>query len=175
MRAHAESDPQLLNSLSGDTDVSSVVFFEDRLGPHPSFARKLDILLTWSVTSLQYGDHRPYAAACILEEWRRKACARAIRHEAESPDQFIQDQVFDWLDGSDDAADPGNLPAVALLLGQLVKQGLFSYQQYVQRLIARGECGLSFSQVGLRWWCLSTGVRTESYIVRRVIHAIGTS
>ncbi|TFY51580.1 hypothetical protein EVJ58_g10491, partial [Rhodofomes roseus] len=141
----ALSDIKLLNSLSGDTDIGSVVFFEDASIPHPSFARKLDILLTWSVTSLQYGDHRPYAAACILEEWRRKAGERAIRHEAESPDQFIQDQVFDWLDG------------------HLVKQGLFSYQQYVQRLIARGEAGLSFGQGGhsrhrefLRWTCLHT-------------------
>ncbi|KZT67178.1 hypothetical protein DAEQUDRAFT_673722 [Daedalea quercina L-15889] len=161
----ALSDIKLLNSLSGDTDISSVVFFEDALAlvPHPSFARKLDILLTWSVTSLQYGDHRPYAAACILQEWRRKAGERAIRHEAEAPDQFIQDQVFDWLDGSSDAADPVNLPAVSLLFGQLVKQGLFCYQQYVQRLIARGEAGLSFSQEGysrhrdfLRWTCLHT-------------------
>ncbi|KAH9924878.1 uncharacterized protein B0H18DRAFT_1119667 [Fomitopsis serialis] len=159
----ALSDIKLLNSLTGDTDISSVFFFEDVSIPHPSFARKLDILLTWSVTSLQYGDHRPYAAACILAEWRRKAGERAIRHEAESPDQFIQDQVFDWLDGSCDAADPENLPAVSLLLGQLVKQGLFSYQQYVQRLIARGEVGLSFSQEGhsrhrefLRWTCLHT-------------------
>ncbi|PCH43895.1 hypothetical protein WOLCODRAFT_138657 [Wolfiporia cocos MD-104 SS10] len=138
----ALTDIKLLNSLSGQTDMSTIIFFEDA----PAFVRKLDTLLTWSVTGLQYGDHRPYAAACLLRQWRAKAGARALRHEAESPDVYIQDSVFDWLDSSTDAADPDNLPAVALLFGQLVKDGLFSYQEYIQRLIARGEPGLSFSE-----------------------------
>lgn len=124
-----------------------VVFFDDTLGSQSSFARKLDILLTWSVTSMQYGDHRPYAAGGLLRTWRHKVGERAIRHEAASPDEYIQDQLFDWLDSSQDAAEPENLPAVSLMFGQLVKDGLFSYQAYIQRLIARGEDGLSFAQV----------------------------
>ena len=77
------------------------MFFEDRLGRHPSFARKLDILLTWSVTSLQYGDHRPYAAACILEEWRRKAGERAPLSVMAS------DAYFPFPDGIQIAAQAG--------------------------------------------------------------------
>ncbi|CCM03316.1 uncharacterized protein FIBRA_05444 [Fibroporia radiculosa] len=142
----ALSDIKLLNSLSGKTDMDTVMFFDTSSETQTTFSRKLDILLTWSVTSLQYGDHRPYAAACLLREWRKKVGERAIRHEAASPDEYIQDEVFDWLDTSSDAAEPENLPAVALLFGQLVKHGLFSYQGYVQRLIARGELGLLFGQ-----------------------------
>ncbi|KAI0829604.1 hypothetical protein BC628DRAFT_1314187 [Trametes gibbosa] len=142
----ALSDVKLLNSISGKTDMASVSLFDDSSEISPSFSRKLDFLLTWSVTPLQYGDHRPYAAACLLQIWRNKAEERAIRRDAPSPDGQIQDLLFDWLDSSDVAGDPGNLPAVALLFGQLAKHGLFSFGQYMQRLIARGETGISFSQ-----------------------------
>ncbi|KAI0633322.1 hypothetical protein C8Q77DRAFT_1217758 [Trametes polyzona] len=141
----ALSDVKLLNSISGKTDMSAVSLFDDSSEISPSFSRKLDFLLTWSVTPLQYGDHRPYAAACLLQIWRNKAEERAIRRDAPSPDEQIQDLLFDWLDSSDVAGDPGNLPAVALLFGQLVKHELFSYGQYMQRLIARGETGLSYN------------------------------
>ena len=53
------------------------------------------------------------------------------------------------------AAEPENLPAVALLFGQLVKYGLFSYPKYIQRLISRGEEGLSFTEV----WSSSIRIR----------------
>ncbi|KAH9858392.1 hypothetical protein C2E23DRAFT_767676 [Lenzites betulinus] len=142
----ALSDVKLLNSISGKTDMASVALFDDSSEISPSFSRKLDFLLTWSVTPLQYGDHRPYAAACLLQIWRDRAEERAIRRDAPSPDGQIQDLLFDWLDSSDVAGEPGNLPAVALLFAQLTKQGLFSYGQYMQRLIARGETGLSFNQ-----------------------------
>ncbi|KAH9945672.1 hypothetical protein B0H21DRAFT_744154 [Amylocystis lapponica] len=140
------ADIKLLNSLSGKTAIDTVVFFTGVAEFPVEFVHKLDTLLTWSVTSLQYGDHRPYAAACLLREWRIKAGERAIRHDVASPDDQIQDQLFDWLDTSDDAANPAHLCAVSLLFGQLVKRGLFSYQKYIQRLIARGEPGLSFAQ-----------------------------
>ncbi|OJT09261.1 Mediator of RNA polymerase II transcription subunit 12 [Trametes pubescens] len=142
----ALSDVKLLNSISGKTDMSSVSLFDDNSEISPSFSRKLDFLMTWSVTPLQYGDHRPYAAACLLQIWRNKAEERALRRDAPSPDGQIQDLLFDWLDGSDVAGESGNLPAVALLFGQLVKRELFSYEQYMQRLIARGETGLSFGE-----------------------------
>ncbi|KZT00461.1 uncharacterized protein LAESUDRAFT_666096 [Laetiporus sulphureus 93-53] len=144
----ALSDIKLLNSLSGKTNMDSIVFFDNLPDSQSSFTRKLDILLTWSVTPLQYGDHRPYAAGCLLGAWREKAGERAIRHEAASPDEYLQDQLFDWLDCSADADNSDNIPAVTLLFGQLVKRGLFSYQQYMQRLIARGEPGISYNQEG---------------------------
>ena len=111
------------------------------------FSRKLDLLLTWSVTPLQFGDHRPYAAATLLRFWRSRAEERATRRDRESPDDFLHDLLFDWLDSNEVAADAANLPRVAMLYGQLVKRDLFSYAKYVQRLIARGEPGLSDTEV----------------------------
>jgi len=59
----------------------------------------------------------------------------------------MHDQIFHWLDTSDVAGEPKNIYAVALLLGEMVKSELFMYANYIQRLIARGEPGLSFNEV----------------------------
>ena len=138
---------QLLNSFTGHTDVSSFPFFDDVSDDVAAFTRKLDLLLTWSVTPLQFGDHRPYAAATLLRLWQDPAAERALRRDRESPHDLIQDQLFDWLDANEIAADADNLPNLALLFGQLVRRELFSYPQYIERLIARGEEGLSGEEV----------------------------
>jgi mediator of RNA polymerase II transcription subunit 12 len=129
--------------------MTTVNFFQNELDNMPAFQEKLDMLLTWSVTTLQYGDHRPFAAITLIRLWRDRACERATRRGTESPNDFLQDQLFDWLDTSEVAEEAKNLRDVALLYGELVKEELFSYTKYIQRLIARGEPGLSFTEVGL--------------------------
>lgn len=105
------------------------------------------MLLTWSITPLQYGDHRPFAAVTLIRLWRDRACERATRRDTETPNDFLQDQLFDWLDTSEVAGEIKSIRSIALLYGELVKQELFSYARYIQRLIARGEAGLSFTEV----------------------------
>ncbi|KAF6760086.1 hypothetical protein DFP72DRAFT_1031563 [Ephemerocybe angulata] len=139
----AVSNVKLLNSISSDTDISSMVLFEQDNRDPMSFPEKLDMLLTWSVTPLQYGDHRPLAAVTLIRNWRDKACERATRRGQDNPHTFLQDQLFDWLDNSEVAGDSCNIRSVALLYGKLVKFDLFSYPSYIQRLIARGEPGLA--------------------------------
>ncbi|KAJ7124966.1 hypothetical protein C8R44DRAFT_127826 [Mycena epipterygia] len=142
------SDVQLLNSISNKTDMASVTFFStDHLDDCMVFIDKLQMLLTWSVTPLQFGDHRPFAAVTLIRNWRLKVGDRATRRDFAGPDEFLQDQLFDWLDGSDIAGDPQNLRAVAILFGKLIREDLFSYAGYIQRLVARGESGLSYSEV----------------------------
>jgi len=114
------------------------------------FKEKLDMLLTWSVTPLQYGDHRPFAAVSLVRIWRDRACERANRRDVETPSEFLQDQLFDWLDSSEVAGDPNNIRDVTLLYGKLVKHEVFSYPSYIQRLIARGE-RLSSTEVCACW------------------------
>lgn len=63
------------------------------------------------------------------------------------PEEFLQDQLFDWLDGSDVAVSERSIRMVTFAYGNLVEYGLFSFANYIQRLIARGEPGLSFSEV----------------------------
>ncbi|KAJ7647576.1 hypothetical protein FB45DRAFT_893821 [Roridomyces roridus] len=141
------SDVQLLNSISSKTDMASVVFFAtDHLDDCLIFIDKLQMLLTWSVTPLQFGDHRPFAAVTLIRNWRVKVGDRATRRDFTGPDEFLQDQLFDWLETSEIAGDPQNLRAVANLFGKLLKDDLFSYSSYVQRLVARGESGLSYTE-----------------------------
>lgn len=139
-------DVKLLNSISATTDMTTVYFFQNELDNTPAFKEKLDMLLTWSVTPLQYGDHRPFAAVTLIRLWRDRACERATRRDIETPNDFLQDQLFDWLDTSEVAGEAKNIRHIALLYGKLVKQELFSYAKYIQRLIARGEAGLSFTE-----------------------------
>lgn len=127
--------------------MTAVPFFQNGPDNTPVFKEKLDMLLTWSVTPLQYGDHRPFAAVTLVRLWRDRARERATRRDIETPSDFLQDQLFDWLDSSEVAGETNNLRDVALLYGKLVKQELFSYTKYIQRLIARGEPGLSFTEV----------------------------
>lgn len=98
---------------------------------------------------MQYGDHRPYAARTLLQAWRDRAEERAIRRDSASPDEVIQDELFDWLDVSEIAGEEKNVVAVSVLFGELIEQGLFSFDKYIQRLIARGEPGLSYTEVSI--------------------------
>jgi mediator of RNA polymerase II transcription subunit 12 len=114
-------------------------------------SERIGILLVWSVTPLQYGEHRRYAVATLLRQWQTKRDERALRRDSAvslgAHDEFLQDCLFDWLDSSEVAGDPANISAVALLYYQLIKQDLFSYNKYTQRLIARGDVGLSSAEV----------------------------
>ncbi|KAF8972899.1 hypothetical protein BDZ97DRAFT_2053658 [Flammula alnicola] len=146
----AVSNVKLLNSISGDTDMNNIVYFGQNIDDS-NFKEKLDMLLTWSVTPLQYGDHRPFTAVTLIRIWRDKACDRASRRGIATPSEFLQDQLFDWLDTSEVAGEVSNIRDVAFLYGKLVKHEIFSYASYIQRLIARGETGLSYTEeVGSR-------------------------
>lgn len=127
--------------------MDSVSFFTGVSDDSSAFSEKLDTLLTWSITPLQFGDHRPYAAATLLRIWRNKSEERAVRRDITSPDEILQDQLFDWLDESIAAGEEENLGNIARLFGKLVKDELFEYARYVQRLVARGEPGLSYTEV----------------------------
>lgn len=111
------------------------------------FSRKVDLLLSWCASPLQFGSHRPYAAVTLLRLWRSKAEENADVHDFISPQEKLQDELFDWLDVSDLVGKNENADSVSLLFGELVENGLFSYESYLQRLIARGETGLSFAEV----------------------------
>ncbi|KAF8909882.1 hypothetical protein CPB85DRAFT_1435527 [Mucidula mucida] len=160
-------DIKLLNSISKTTNINSISFFSDDL---EDTKHKLDLLLTWCITPLQFGDHRPFAAVTLIYNWRQRASARSIRRECTSPDEFLQDELFTWLDCSDVAGDPKVIRTVSLLFGKLVQRQLFSYERYIQRLVARSEPGLIVSDPGesrhrhfLRWITLTE----KSHIAQR--------
>ncbi|KAI0248197.1 hypothetical protein BJV78DRAFT_1334324 [Lactifluus subvellereus] len=132
-----------LNSIGPTTDLETFTFFDRGIESEQLFAAKLDRLLTWSVTPLQFGDHRPYVAATILRRARAQWGARAARRNSAAPDGKLQDLLFEWLDRDETCNE---VASVALLFGELVRSELFSYASYVQRLIARCEPGLLYSE-----------------------------
>lgn len=83
----------------------------------------------------------------LLSQWRERAEERASRRDFAFPDEEIQDELFLWLDTNEEASDERNARMVSLLFGELIQKGLFSYDKYIQRLIARGEIGLSLNEV----------------------------
>jgi len=127
--------------------MNSVTYFDQDTQNLSDFNVKVDVLLTWSVTPLQYGDHRPFAAATLIRLWRNRACDRANRRDTTTPSHFLQDQLFNWLDTSEVAGETRNMGDVALLFENLVKNETFSYSSYIQRLVARAEPGLCMTDV----------------------------
>ncbi|KAF8590944.1 hypothetical protein K439DRAFT_1120420 [Ramaria rubella] len=140
------SDVKLLNSITNATDIFTITILDMSLEETDGFTNKLDMLLTWSITPHQYGDHRPYAVATILSRWVDRSEDRALRRGFPPPDEMLQDRLFDWLDTSDVVLDESNLPAMTIMFGELVGRDIFSYSKYMQRLIARGEAGLLSNQ-----------------------------
>lgn len=138
---------QLLNSLTESMNLSSVTILDTSFDDMDSFSTKLNMLLTWSITSHQYGDHRPYAVASLLFLWMHRMEDRAMRRGWPSPDEILQDKLFEWLDTSDVVTNANNLSAMAVTFSELVFRGIFSYSKYLHRLIARGENGLLVKQV----------------------------
>ncbi|KAI6121312.1 hypothetical protein F5141DRAFT_1186585 [Pisolithus sp. B1] len=169
-------DIQILNSISSATDMSTVEFFSCSVTDHHStstFYNKLDTLLTWSVTPLQFGPHRTYAAVFLLSQYRQRTARREVSLSA------LQDYLFDWLDTSEVAAESGNLRGVSALFGKLVKDGLFDYASYLQRLVARGEESLSYAQSAvpgskhrefLRWIPLHSTTSSLSHQRKVILH-----
>ncbi|KAL4074347.1 hypothetical protein J3A83DRAFT_4509821 [Scleroderma citrinum] len=166
-------DIQILNSISNATDMSAIDFFPCDTVDHPStssFCDKLDTLLTWCVTPLQFGPHRTYAAVTLLSQYRQRTARR-------------EDYLFDWLDTSDVASESGNLRAVSALFGKLVKDGLFDYAAYLQRLVARGEESLSYTQSSipvsrhrefLRWIPLHNTTSSLSHQRKAILYGART-
>ena len=135
-----------MNSIWPTTDLEYFYFFDGGIESVQLFAAKLDRLFTWSVMPLQFGDHGPYVAATILLHARAQWGARAARRNSTAPDGKLQDLLFEWLNRDETSNE---VASVALLFGELVRNELFSYASYVQRLIARCEPVLLCSEVSI--------------------------
>lgn len=130
----------ILLDSNGEADFTSDLFWD-----------RAYVLLDWSVTPLQYGDHRIYAVANVLRQYKEKLDEQLTLRDPSGPrgDALFQIRLFEWLDTSRVVGELENQRTVAPLLGQLFKLELFSYTQYVQRLIARGDVGLGPQGVSL--------------------------
>jgi mediator of RNA polymerase II transcription subunit 12 len=133
----------ILLDSNGEADFTSDLFWD-----------RVYVLLDWSVTPLQYGDHRIYAVANVLRQSKQKLDEQLALRDPSCPrgDALFQIRLFEWLNTSKTVGELENRRTVAPLLGQLIKLELFSYPQYVQRLIARGDVGLGPPTVSPPAW-----------------------
>ncbi|KZT58942.1 hypothetical protein CALCODRAFT_549965, partial [Calocera cornea HHB12733] len=126
-----------LNMLGANSNLATFKFFEDS---ENTYDDQLKLLLTWAVSRFQYGDHRPYAVASILRKWMDDAKLQAIRQKVKvKPAEMLQDRLFLWLHNYPAHSLQSDMPAIAILIGELIRRGVFSYARYVQELVARGE------------------------------------
>ncbi|KAL4080156.1 hypothetical protein V8B97DRAFT_1914244 [Scleroderma yunnanense] len=116
-------------------------------------------------------------AVTLLSQYRQRTARREVSLAA------LQDYLFDWLDTSDVASESGNLRAVSALFGKLVKDGLFDYAAYLQRLVARGEESLSYTQSSipvsrhrefLRWIPLHNTTSSLSHQRKAILYGART-
>ncbi|KAI1317908.1 RNA polymerase II mediator complex subunit [Mortierella claussenii] len=119
---------------------------------------RLNTLCEWAITNSRYGHHRVYVASMLLGFWRENPTLspRIPLYERTSRIQAALLEFLDSFNGSHHHASQhadtahshhqqhnhggeDTLDAVARLFGNLIHDRLFSYQQYLQRLIARGD------------------------------------
>ncbi|KAG0201412.1 RNA polymerase II mediator complex subunit [Mortierella sp. GBA30] len=134
---------------------------------HKSSSQRLDAiwkarvntLCEWAITNSRYGHHRVYLVGTLLNIWLESPTLSAHIPPHERTIR-LQSALLEFLDSFNghhhssahsQATGHGHeqhhnhhgqedtLDAVARLYGNLIHDHLFSYQQYLQRLIARGD------------------------------------
>ncbi|CAI2174498.1 11999_t:CDS:10 [Funneliformis geosporum] len=97
-------------------------------------------LCYWAITSFREGDFRVYSASTILDIWKNEVSAEEKLEQRQST---IQSSLVEFLDvyplGKNELKEEEELEMLSRLFGELTRNGHFSYQRYLQRLIARGD------------------------------------
>ncbi|KAL1916568.1 uncharacterized protein VTP21DRAFT_5759 [Calcarisporiella thermophila] len=100
-----------------------------------SFESRVHLLCEWATTPLRHGDHRCYAVATVLELWRQDVSRGKLARDRQ---MLLQDALLRFLDVRTSQSDE-EYELVSRLYGEFIRLGLFSFQKYMQRLIARGD------------------------------------
>ncbi|CAG8473950.1 17776_t:CDS:10 [Rhizophagus irregularis] len=103
-------------------------------------SRHIHTLCRWTITPFREGDFRAYSVSTILDIWKNGVSDVKEKLERET---IIQSSLVEFLDiypfGVNGLNEREESEAIARLFGVLTKNGHFSYQRYLQRLIARGD------------------------------------
>ncbi|KAF9137964.1 RNA polymerase II mediator complex subunit [Mortierella sp. GBA39] len=129
---------------------------------------RVNTLCEWAITNSRYGHHRIFLVGTLLRLWRDSPSLAVHLSPLEKASR-LQSALIEFLDSfngthhplsqSDDSSHGHHqqqqhldhhqqhlqhssddvLEAMARLFGNLIHDRLFSYQQYIQRLIARGD------------------------------------
>nr|XP_019047064.1 hypothetical protein I302_03671 [Kwoniella bestiolae CBS 10118]OCF25994.1 hypothetical protein I302_03671 [Kwoniella bestiolae CBS 10118] len=135
-----------LDSICEDTNMLELTrsFFDggsSATNSSPDISRledKIFILLNWAMGLFQLGSHRPYAVYTLLKLWHDQH----EEHQAKQAEPIVIDLfplLYKWLDTSSAARKEENVQAIGITIGEITRQGMFSYGRYLQALIAKGQ------------------------------------
>ncbi|RIA84360.1 hypothetical protein C1645_784260 [Glomus cerebriforme] len=97
-------------------------------------------LCRWAITPFRGGDFRVYSVSTILEIWKNGVSDAEEKLERQT---IIQSSLVEFLDmypfGENGFNEQEESELIARLFGVLTRNGHFSHQRYLQRLIARGD------------------------------------
>ncbi|KAG0050520.1 RNA polymerase II mediator complex subunit [Gryganskiella cystojenkinii] len=120
---------------------------------------RVHTLCEWAITNSRHGHHRVYLVGTLLSIWKGSTTLSPYMMDTEKLSR-LQSALIEFLDNFNGTTldhqsgsafanqhhhhhqSPGSedtLEAMARLFGNLIHERLFSYQQYLQRLIARGD------------------------------------
>lgn len=134
----AGSDLHLIEILDGvrfpsDLAESSSAFFGE---DEATLRVRVELLLTWAVTSARSSPSQPYVAASMLLQ----------RGEAHSKVHSTQNILSEWIGKNADSSLQPN--SVLRLFSELIRVGLFSYNQYYDSMVSSGQTEIAFNSEG---------------------------
>jgi len=148
--------------LSDSGNVSSITNASASHTPSTSSQRqeadwksRVHTLCEWAITNSRHGHHRVYLVGTLLGIWKESPSLPPHMLTDAEKSSRLQSALIEFLDNFNgttmdphqnsqhhhhqSAGSEDTLEAMTRLFGNLIHERLFSYQQYLQRLIARGD------------------------------------
>ncbi|CAG8776104.1 7791_t:CDS:2, partial [Acaulospora morrowiae] len=135
----------ILDTISFQTDYQNlVVIYFCTSNKSQMLETELSIhiytLCYWAVTNHRAGDYRVYSVCTILDIWKKELVEAEERFRRQN---LIQNSLMEFLDnypfGNNGICEQEESEVISRLFGELICNGHFSHQRYLQRLIARGD------------------------------------
>ncbi|RIB08520.1 hypothetical protein C2G38_341878 [Gigaspora rosea] len=136
---------QILDKIGFHADYQSIAaeYFRTN-SKFPMLEREasthINWLCYWAVTKHRAGDYRVYSVSTILDIWKNSMTKAEEKLQRQTT---IQNSLMDFLDiyplGCNGICEDDECNIVAGLFGELIRNGHFSHQRYLQRLVARGD------------------------------------
>ncbi|KAF9923613.1 RNA polymerase II mediator complex subunit [Linnemannia zychae] len=156
--------PRSVSSIHSTSTQATSTFHHQEI----AWKAQVKTLCEWAITNSRYGHHRIFLVGTLLKMWRDSS-SLAVHLSPFEKASRLQSALLEFLDsfnGTHHPPSPSNdlfhthlqqqqhlehhqqhpqhssedvMEAMARLFGNLIHDRLFSYQQYLQRLIARGD------------------------------------
>lgn len=131
---------QILDSVNSSSKLPDVyAAFFSKVGDDKKSMEdarsKIHMLLNWSTGFAHLGMHRPYLCSSLLQSFKEEKLRAS---NIKGCKYWLEDVIFEWLDGAAAAFNEHKYVAVGITIGDLTRVGLFSLGDYLRRQLARG-------------------------------------